>query len=367
MIKRDSLARFVADAIPVKTKADVGFDMSGYLATHNFGVIRSKPWHSNPGSFIYELEFCPFNVDHTGGSAALTTINGKPGFRCQHDGCRGKTIKDVFALYPADGVAKSQSGTGEKPRVAQSQLLIECAADAELFHTPDGEAFASLPVGDHREVWPLKSKGCRRWLTRAFYQKLGKPPGAQALQDALALLEAKAQFDSPKHQVFTRLASCGDRIYLDLCNEKWEAVEITSNGWRVMQNPPVRFRRSKAMQPLPAPVGGGSLLTLRGLINAGDDRNWILLLSWLVAACRPKGPYPILILQGEQGSAKSTTAKLVRGIIDPVTAPVRTPPRDERDLLIGAHNSWVVAYDTWVMHTKSTPRDDSARLVAGRQ
>jgi N-acyl-L-homoserine lactone synthetase len=24
-------------------------------------------------------------------------------------------------------------------------------------------------------------------------------------------------------------------------------------------------------------------------------------------------------------------------------------------------------YPTWVMHTKSTPRDDSARLVAGRQ
>jgi hypothetical protein len=23
--------------------------------------------------------------------------------------------------------------------------------------------------------------------------------------------------------------------------------------------------------------------------------------------------------------------------------------------------------NTWVMHTKSTPRDDSARLVAGRQ
>ena len=68
-------------------------------------------------------------------------------------------------------------------------------------------------------------------------------------------------------------------------------------------------------------------------------------MSWLVAACRPQGPYPLLILQGEQGSAKSTTAKLLRRIIDPVTAPLRTPPREERDLLIAANNSWVVAYD----------------------
>jgi putative DNA primase/helicase len=69
------------------------------------------------------------------------------------------------------------------------------------------------------------------------------------------------------------------------------------------------------------------------------------LVAWLAAACRPHGPYPLLILQGEQGSAKSTTAKLLRRLIDPSTAPLRTPPREERDLVIAANNSWVVAYD----------------------
>lgn len=239
----------------------------------------------------------------------------------------------------------SEAGYADNGAVKQSQLLIECAADAELFHTPSGEAYASLPVGDHREVWLLKSKGCRSWLTRAFYRKLGKAPSAQAMQEALGLLEAKAEFDSPEHKVFTRIAPCEDGIYLDLCNDRWAAVEITSRGWRIVECPPVRFRRSKGMQPLPDPARGGSLSKLRGLINVGDEKNWVLLLSWLVAACRPQGPYPILSLQGEQGSAKSTTAKLLRGIIDPVTAPLRTPPRDERDLLIAANNSWVVAYD----------------------
>jgi hypothetical protein len=85
---------------------------------------------------------------------------------------------------------------------------------------------------------------------------------------------------------------------------------------------------------------------LRRLINIGDDKNWVLLLSWLVAAFRPHGPYPVLIFQGEQGSAKSTTAKLLRRLIDPASAPLRTPPREERDLLIAANNSWVVAYDS---------------------
>jgi hypothetical protein len=368
VISRESLARFVGDtASQAKSDLSGGFDMDGFLAKHAFVVIRRKPWQSHPGGLIYELAHCPFNSDHANGSAAFTTENGKPGFRCQHDGCRGKTIKDVFARYPSEsaGGAKRESGTGEgKPKAPQSQLLTECAVDTQLFHTPEGEAFVSLPVGDHREVWPVKSRGCRRWLTRAFFQRLGKPPSAQAMQDALALLEAKAQFDSPVNQVFTRVAPCSEGMYLDLCNERWEAVEITSKGWRIVQNPSVRFRRSRGMQPLPNPARDGSLFKLRSLINGGDEKKWILILSWLVAACRPQGPYPILILQGEQGSAKSTAAKLLRGIVDPVTVPVRTPPREERDLLIAANNSWVVAYD----NLSSIPQwlsDALCRLAAG--
>jgi hypothetical protein len=174
------------DSIPgrpprVDSDPRVGFDMDGYLARHYLAVTRHKPWTSQPGGLIYELNHCPFDAAHVNGSAAFTLVGGKPGFRCQHDGCRGKTIQDVFALYPANSFLAGHLGdegelaTAERRRKAsQSQLLIELATDVELFHTSGGEAFASLSVGDHREVWPLKSTGCRRWFTRAFYQKFGK-------------------------------------------------------------------------------------------------------------------------------------------------------------------------------------------------
>jgi hypothetical protein len=352
VISRESLARFGGDMAPtVKPDTPGGFDMDGYLSKHGLEVTRRKPWSSHPGGWVYELAKCPFNPDHTGGSAAFLIKAGKPGFRCQHEGCRGERIKDVFAVYPAKSRARSRGeegcstpaeGTG---RTSQSQLLVECAAAAELFHTPELEAFATFSVGDHQEIWPVKSKGFRRWLTQAFYYSFGKPPGAQGMQDALALLDARAQFDSPVSQVYTRVAPYGESIYIDLCNERWEAVEITAQGWSVVQNPPVRFRRSRGMHPLPVPARGGSISMLRDLINIGDDKNWVLLSAWLVAACRPHGPYPVLIFQGEQGSAKSTTARMLRGLIDPVAAPLRTPPREERDLMIAANNSWVVAYD----------------------
>jgi hypothetical protein len=301
---------------------------------------------------IYEIAECPFNPDHVAGSAAFTLVDGKPGFTCKHEGCRGKAISDVFALYPPTS-AEEKAGSDDRERghpgdnrgQTQSQVVVDCAADAEYFHTSEGEAFASLPVDQHREVWPVKSKGCRQWLTRAYYNRVERPPGAQAMQEALTLLEARAQFDWPLCKVFTRVAPHDSVIYIDLCNERWEAVEIRSDGWSVVPTPPVRFRRSRGMQALPTPSRDGDILKLRTLINIGDDKNWILLLSWLVAGCRPRGPYPILILQGEQGSAKSTMARLIRRIIDPVSAPLRTPPRDERDLLIAANNSWIVTYD----------------------
>jgi hypothetical protein len=101
LISRDSLAKFGGDAQrDAKPERGGGFDFDRYLSQHGMRVLKVKPWQSHPGALIYQLEKCPFNPDHTGGSAAFLMESGKPGFRCQHDGCKGKAIKDVFAVYP---------------------------------------------------------------------------------------------------------------------------------------------------------------------------------------------------------------------------------------------------------------------------
>ncbi len=51
----------------------------------------------------------------------------------------------------------------------------------------------------------------------------------------------------------------------------WRAVEIDATGWRVIDKPPVRFRRAAGMQPLPMPVPGGSIETLRSFLNVQSD------------------------------------------------------------------------------------------------
>ena len=65
------------------------------------------------------------------------------------------------------------------------------------------------------------------------------------------------------------------------------------------------------MLPLPEPISGGSIELLRPLLNVTEE-SWPLVVGWLVGALSPTGPYPILLLNAEQGAAKSTTARLLQ-------------------------------------------------------
>lgn len=260
-----------------------------------------------------------------------------------------QTKTELMAAIMDDSEVKEANGAnpeGEKGKSTQAQVLIKLAGVAALFHTPHKEPYATIPVNDHFENWPIKSTGFRMWLLQRFYRENGKPPSTQALQDALALLEAQAQFDSPECPIHTRVAELDGNIYLDLCNESWQAVEISPKGWRILDKSPVKFYRAKGMLPIPQPLKpAGSIEELKRFVNIGNESDWKLLVAWLVAAMRPSGPYPVLTLQGEQGTAKSTTSKVLRSLIDPSTAPLRNTPREERDLAIAAHNSWALCFD----------------------
>lgn len=231
-----------------------------------------------------------------------------------------------------DAAAEDDGGdrtitTAESKKPKQADVLIELAAQAQLFHTPDGSGFADIHIKGHRETWPIRGKGFRRWLGRRFFKATNGAPNSEAMQSALNVIEAKAHFDAPEREVFIRVGAMDGRFYLDLADEIWRAVEIDANGWRVSENPPVRFRRTAGMQPLPMPVAAGSIVKLRSFLNARSEADFVLVVAWLLAAFRNRGPYPVLVLSGEQGTAKSTFTKILRGLVDPNTAPLRAPYR----------------------------------------
>jgi hypothetical protein len=234
-----------------------------------------------------------------------------------------------------------KSGDKDKSRVT---ILIEIGEHLEKFHDPNGDAYAVIVVNEHCEVWQLNSREFRDWLSYQYFQLSGKGTDRKSVSDALSTLTAIARHRCEKRSVFRRVAGDDKTIYIDLCDEAWRVIEVNASGYQILDKPPVMFVRNKGMVALPDPSDKGSIDDLWKFLNI-DDKDKPLVLAFIVAAFRPLGPYPILVLLGEQGTAKSTLSKLLRMLIDPSTTLLRSPPKDERDFLIGAINNWLLNFD----------------------
>lgn len=259
----------------------------------------------------------------------------------------GKSPKDRngFNENPSSSKANSEPERSESKAASMSLVKLFEETGAELFHTSMDLAFARIPHQGHHEVLSITSKEFRRWFKRLLYTKDGRIARRQAVHEALDVLEAKAFYEGPECAVHVRVAENQGHIYIDLANPDWQVVEINSSGWQIIGNAPVRFRRHKGMRALPVPITGGKIDELLRFVNVSDGRDWYLLIAWLLQALRPHGPYPVLCLHGQQGSAKSTLARLLRSLIDPNHALLRSEPRDQRDLIIAATNSWCICLD----------------------
>jgi hypothetical protein len=251
----------------------------------------------------------------------------------------------------SSGSSDEEADVDDGPGGGDCAILIGIAKrDAELFRAGsrhDGEAYATIRVGEYRETWPIKALGFAHWLRYRFFAFCDRPPTSEALTNAINMIASLALYEGTEQQVFTRFAEHEGAYWLDLANEHWQAVRVTAQGWEIVEsnNVPVRFVRRRGMLPHPTPVRGGTIDALRAFVNCPLEALWILFVGALIACFRPRGPYPVIIAGGEQGSAKSTLVKKARLLLDPNKAAVRRLPREDRDLMIAAQNSFVLAYD----------------------
>lgn len=267
----------------------------------------------------------------------------------------------------AANITEDREHEGRSSKSISLKIAEDILADpnVELFHDGASEprGYVSILRDGRRMTYPIKSSAIRLWIReRAFnlcdeHSNKPKVPSNEALQEIVGQLEAHAVFNGPVYGVALRTAWHDGEIYVDLCDDRWRAVRVTPAGWNVVESMdvPVRFTRTKGMLALPEPQSGGSFDELRELVNVPDDSQWALIVAWLVMALRPSGPYPVLCVNGEQGSAKSSLCRALRAIVDPNVAPLRQPPRDVRDLMVTAANSQVFGLDnvSFVSHEMS--------------
>jgi hypothetical protein len=245
---------------------------------------------------------------------------------------------------------------------------IDCTLDlgASFWRDSRGDAFATIPHDGKTVRHPVRGRDFRNLVRLAYGDRhpvqselAGRPsrPGSipdQALTEALGAFEAMAlrgEVRDPR----PRLCRTPDGVvWLDLGSEDWSLVRITAEGWELVPQADVPLIRPGGLMPLPVPQQGepsvvlatlATILNLRPGESGRPSTDLRLVVAWLVSCLHPEGPFPILAVDGEQGSGKTTASKMLRRLVDPNHADARAAPREERDLVIAARNSRVLGFD----------------------
>jgi hypothetical protein len=251
--------------------------------------------------------------------------------------------------------APSSPGPDDDGKINQRDKLLTVTDRAQFWRDDEGIAYVTLPVDGHDEHHRVRSQRFRDWLIVEAGRKYqvtiaGKirpgTYGKNAIEDALCYCEAIAAANRTTLAARLRVTQDeGGRIYLDLGEPSWRAVEIGSSGWRIVEHAPVPLLRTRRTRTLPLPERRGSLAPLRDLLPIEGEDDYRIVVLWLLAALRPVGPYPILAWSGEQGTGKSIASRIVRRLIDPCGDDIMQPPREDRDLIAAARSNHILAFD----------------------
>jgi energy-coupling factor transporter ATP-binding protein EcfA2 len=284
----------------------------------------------------------------------------------------GYTVRDEKPEDDEDG----RRGPGQR------QKIIDAVLDAgvKFWRDPDWNTFATV-TGQEGEMarFRVRSRAFSMLVRQIYAQryptKTGHPGSVSdtALAEALPALEAMAIQETPREPE-VRVLRDGAAIWIDLGDNAWRLVRVDAAGWKVMDSADIPLIRPAGMRALPIPQRGPKAMEkLRALLNLAvpkdadgkeDLTDLSLVVAWLLAALYPAGPYPVLALDGEQGSGKSTACKMLRRLIDPNLAEHRATPRSEDDLLIAAQNGRIVAIDN-VSYLEADMADALCRLATG--
>ena len=228
--------------------------------------------------------------------------------------------------------------------------LLHSESRPELFHDERGVCFLRLHNSPPRSV-RLRSMEFRSLLSGLWYEAEEKAPGSEALTSAITVLQHIALNGSKvlpgsghMHILHNRVAFFDGAIWLDLADEKWRAIRITSEAWSVEEKPPILFRRFAHQLPLPEPVSGGDPWKLLTYLNVKSE-DQPLFMSYIGTLFVPEIPHAVLDIHGPQGSTKTTLMELVKALLDPSALGVQTIPRDERELVQCLDHNYLAFFD----------------------
>lgn len=261
-----------------------------------------------------------------------------------------------------DGAAGGGSSEGDDEKVSAFSRALSKVEDRFEFFSDNGVPYLSPGKG---LALALDGGDAKKQIVLHLYRSTGSAPSTDVVQKIVDLKSAEVVLEGPYCPVYRRVGEKNSVYFLDACRPDGKVFAITAQGWTLDDAPAgIYFRRSgSADEELPEPMRGGDVLALGKLINAPTETIRFMI-GYLVAAIRPGRPYPLLVIEGGAGSAKTSATKILKFMIDPERAMASSLPRTEQDLAIACHSSHVLVLDN-VDRLKPDQQDALCRVATG--
>jgi hypothetical protein len=232
-----------------------------------------------------------------------------------------------------------------RPHAQPDEVMAIIRRDFRLIRSIEGGYYAEPRQGGCGLCLPLKgSGGVRQSVIKRYERQHGKIPAQGSLAAVMEMVEGDASELEPETVSLRSGADFDGSVIIDLGGTPPLFVRIRPEGWEVVDQSPIPFRRTKLTAPMPLPVAGGIITELFDILNVpAEDRD--LLIGWLVAGLMPLKGHALLFLRALKGAAKSTMARYLIGLIDPSMAPLRPAPDDLKDWSVAINGSKVFALD----------------------
>ncbi len=163
------------------------------------------------------------------------------------------------------------------------------------------------------------------------------------------------------------MVSTMERSTPNLCTDDWQAVRINRDGWEIIDNPPVRFRRYDHMRPQVDPIHPNGkhwaleeLLNLTNIGKTGRDVLGVQLHVLMVPGIEQMGGGTL----GLEGTGKTTTQRLAVAIADPRVDVESRIPRNKNDLSLHLSTHSLASFDN-LTNFSEEQSDDLSRAVTG--
>jgi hypothetical protein len=248
-------------------------------------------------------------------------------------------------LKPTGGDRKRKSEASGDHLLA---FLMGRALSARFLRSPENRFYARVSVDGRREIYRIDSAAFRDWLIEGCLSQQLKTPSEAMLRRVVSSVEITATQSRRSAPVFLRVGGdgedAGSTFFVDLGDASGRAIKIRADGWSVVDRAGAEFRRPEGFLPLPVPSTNGSIELLRPYVNLTES-HFRRAIVWLAAALLPCGPHPVLVIRGDEGSARSTLTRVLKLLIDPHLRPILTEHENATDLISTWLDTWLPAYD----------------------